>query len=201
MKSQAQWKVPKWEDMSIKDKIQGVLGAVFLLIVAAFILILVAGAFVGSSQTPQSPSVAAQSEPLAAQLEPAPPPIFREITDIKEARYLAERTLQVMESAYPSLVDAITLQDARGKYDFVDKPLNEIIDLWPTMIEPKGETVHFEYCGWAARQLQSVSIGSIGKQTTGKLKFMRESEARYLDGLEKCKQALSLSDRELRALQ
>lgn len=201
MKPKAQWQVPKWEEMSLKDKIQGTLALIFMLFVGGFFLILMIGVFVGPSEMPSAPAAAVQSEPLAAQPEPAPPPIFREITDIKEARYLAERTLQVMESAYPSLVDAITLQDARGKYDFVDKPLNEIIDLWPTMIEPKGETVHFEYCGWAARQLQSVSIGAIRPHTTGTLKFMRESEARYIDGLEKCKRALSLSDRELRALQ
>ncbi len=195
MKSQAQWQVPKWEEMSIKEKIQWVLGAIFLMIVAAFFLILIIGGFVEYSKTPATPAVTAESEPVTAQ----PAPIPREPMDIKEARYLAERTLQVMESAYPSLVDAITLQDRRGKYDFVDKPLNEVVEIWPTMIEPKGATEYFEYCGWAARQLQSVSAGAIGKQTTGTLKIMREAEARYFQAVEKCKQSLSLSDRELLA--
>lgn len=197
MKTQPQ----KWDDFSPDEKRQ-VKIVLLALIIGTFIFVAILVAWSDYDQPPAPLAVTAQSKVLAAQSEPAPPPIFREITDIKEARYLAERTLQVMESAYPALVDAITLQDWRGKYVYVDDPLNEITGRWPNMIQPKGETDHFAHCVEAARALQSVSNSFTGRQqTTGSLKFIREAEARYIDGLGKCKRALSQSDSDLRALQ
>lgn len=68
----------------------------------------------------------------------------------------------------------------------------------PTMIEPKGATEYFEYCGCAAPITECLGR-CLWKQTRGTLKMMREAEARYFPAVEKCKQSLSLSDRELLA--
>lgn len=184
MKTQA----PKWEEMSVKDKIQGVLALIFILFVGGFFLILMIGFFVGPSQTTPSPSATTRSE--TAQPPRAP-------MDMKQARALAETTLQTVESAYPSLFDAVLRQDARGKYDYVDKPLQDVAERWPTEMGQMGATRNFYPCRWAAAMLLDMSAGAIGQQTPEAMKKVGETEAAYNYSLTRCKQQLKKSDSEL----
>lgn len=164
----------------------GILGAILLG------ALLVIGALFAPTEKAPTPTEEAVAEP-------APPPrpaerAKREPLDLQDARLLAQRTMQATERGFESLVDATRLQDRRGKYLYVDQPLKEQADRWPTLLDERDATAHFHGCREAALAVQSMSAAAIGEQTTGSLRHLRDMEQEYHRGIERCRAELALSD-------